>query len=285
MSDTEPLLKGSWPLTIERDGRLLWHVAGTNPPQYAADDKLEALWREGQKRTMQPYYDKDGITIWCCDWRAIEPPDADLVLADPPYGMNYKHGVGATKNGKHPRRGHLPSVVGDNEDFDPAPVLRLNKPTILWGANHYANKLPPSPAWYVWDKRDGIQSNDNSDCELAWTNIGGSIRIFRHTWNGVIRASENGAAHMHGTQKPVALMRWCLQRAKLEPGAIVFDPYMGSGPVAAACRELGYRYIGCDLVEQYCQAAVERVSTDFKPAQRVDSDVSGLPLFAESEAA
>jgi DNA modification methylase len=48
-------------------------------------------------------------------------------------------------------------------------------------------------------------------------------------------------------------MRWCLLRAKLAPGALVFDPYMGSGPVAKACKQMGYRYIGCEVKESYCE--------------------------------
>jgi site-specific DNA-methyltransferase (adenine-specific) len=46
------------------------------------------------------------------------------------------------------------------------------------------------------------------------------------------------------------------------PGALVLDPYMGSGPVAQACKELGYRYIGVELVEAYCQRAVNRLSQE-----------------------
>lgn len=204
-----------------------------------------------------PYYQHGGITIYNQDCRTLVLPEQPaLVLADPPYGMNYKHGKGATKNGKHHNRGHLPPVAGDDKAFEPSHILKLGAPSILWGANHYADKLPASPAWYIWDKRDGIESNDNSDCELAWVNFGGSIRVYRHVWNGVIRASENGDKHLHSTQKPVALMRWCLLRAKLAPGALVYDPYMGSGPIAKACKQLGYRYIGCELVESYCETAV-----------------------------
>ena len=114
----------------------------------------------------------------------------------------------------------------------------------------------------MWDKRDGIESNDNSDCELAWANFGGSIRIYRHRWNGVIRASENGETHVHSAQKPVALMRWSLTRAKLAPGALVYDPYMGSGPIAEACKQLGYRYIGVELVESYCEIAARRLQQE-----------------------
>ena len=214
---------------------------------------------------MKSYYEAGGIQIYHGDCRALTLPERPaLVLTDPPYGMNYKHAKSASKNakGKHHTRGLLPAVVDDDKPFDPSHLLALETPTILWGANHYADKLPASPAWYIWDKRDGMISNDNSDCELAWVNFGGSIRVYRHVWNGVIRASENGDKHLHSTQKPVALMRWCLLRAKLAPGALVYDPYMGSGPIARACKELGYRYIGCELVEQYCEAAALRLQQE-----------------------
>jgi DNA modification methylase len=100
-----------------------------------------------------------------------------------------------------------------------------------------------------------------SDAEVAWFSRGRGVYIFSHTWDGFNRASERQTAY-HPSQKPVALMRWCLQRARLAPGALVFDPYMGSGPVAQACKELGFRYVGCDLVEQYCDIAARRLSQE-----------------------
>jgi DNA modification methylase len=114
----------------------------------------------------------------------------------------------------------------------------------------------------VWDKRPPTgAANLLSDAEIAWYSRGYGVYIFDHTWNGFNRASERQTAY-HPTQKPVALMRWCLQRAKLKPNALVFDPYMGSGPIAQACKELGYRYIGCELSELYCQRAVNRLQQE-----------------------
>jgi len=208
---------------------------------------------------MEPYYDHNGITIYCGDWRNLAPPTADLILADPPYGAKEKtnrasKGRGFT-NKQWPSK-DFPPVAGDDEPFDPTPLLHLNRPSVLWGAQYYADKLPPSRCWLVWDKRDGTTSDDNADCEMAWTNIDAPARLFSHLWRGVCRASEAGERVLHPTQKPVALMRWCLLRAKLTPGALVFDPYMGSGPVAQACKELGYRYVGCELSEAYCETTV-----------------------------
>jgi site-specific DNA-methyltransferase (adenine-specific) len=213
---------------------------------------------------VKPYYHDEaaGITIYCGDSRGFVLSERPaLVLTDPPYGIKFKLNKGNARRPKHHRRAHLPAVVGDEMPFDPAHLLDFDR-LILWGANYFADRLPPSPSWLVWDKRDGINSNDQADLEMAWTNLGGPARIYRHVWSGVIRASENGETHTHPTQKPVALMRWCLQRARLAPGALVYDPYMGSGPVAQACKELGYRYVGVELVEAYCAAAARRLAQE-----------------------
>jgi len=212
---------------------------------------------------MIPYYEANGITIYHGDCRALALPERPaLVLADPPYGANERTDRASKGRGVRPKlqggiarsKDHAP-VAGDNESFDPSHLLALKTKTILWGANYYADKLPPARGWLVWDKRDGITSDDNADCELAWTNTDAPARLFAHLWRGVCRASEVGQLVLHPTQKPVALMRWCLARAKIAPGALVYDPYMGSGPIAKACKQLGYRYIGCELVESYCETA------------------------------
>lgn len=257
---TEPTAATSWPLTLRgADGRLRWHVSGTNPPEYAIDEKLEALYRQGQR--MKPYYDRAGITIYHGDWRAIAAPAADLVLTDPPYGVSLRTATVSSGRNKLFIGKDFPAIEGDNEPFNPAPILELQTATILWGANHYADSLPPSPSWLIWDKREGTTPDDNADCEVAWSNLGGPIRMYSHLWRGGITKSER-TRRVHPTQKPVALMRWCLQRAKLKPGALVFDPYMGSGPIAQACKELGFRYVGCELVEHYCEIAANRLSQE-----------------------
>ena len=54
-------------------------------------------------------------------------------------------------------------------------------------------------------------------------------------------------------------MHWLLDRLKVKAGQLVLDPYMGSGPLARACADLGIRYIGIELVEEYCAVAVTRL--------------------------
>lgn len=130
---------------------------------------------------------------------------------------------------------------------------------MLWGANHYASRLPDSAAWISWDKRDGERSNTNSDIELAWTNIGGSARVFRHLWMGLCRASEAGEVPLAPTQKPIALSSYVFARAKLKPGDLVFVPYLGSGPDLPAAVAMGLRVIACDVERWCCDTAIGRL--------------------------
>lgn len=215
---------------------------------------------------MQPYYQDDLITIYHGDCRDVLPllcpyiSQNTLLLSDPPYGV--KERTDRKSKGRSNATDSLDfaPIVGDDEPFDPAHLLALNVPTVLWGANHYADRLPASPSWWVWDKRAGTTPDDNADCEMAWTNIGGPARLYTHLWRGMIKASERDARRVHPTQKPVALMRWCLQRAKVRPETIVIDPYMGSGPTLRAALDLGVRSVGVEIDERYCEAAARRLA-------------------------
>jgi site-specific DNA-methyltransferase (adenine-specific) len=66
-------------------------------------------------------------------------------------------------------------------------------------------------------------------------------------------------------QKPLALMKWCLSLTKLEPGALILDPYTGSGPVLRAAKDMGYRAIGIDSLEWCCERAAERCRQETLP--------------------
>ncbi len=228
--------------------------------------------------TIVPYYDADGITVYharCEEVLAcglVPVREVALIHGDPPYGVNEKTNRAATGRGlqagtkrrRDAGRGPInirdfPPVVGDDGPFDPAPLLALDRPTVLWGANHYAPRVPASPSWILWDKRDGTTPDDNADGELAWSNLGGPLRIFRHLWRGTCRASETGTPHLGPTQKPIALSSYVFARAKLERGALVFVPYLGSGPDLPAARAMGLRVIACDVESWCCRTAVSRL--------------------------
>ena len=103
-----------------------------------------------------------------------------------------------------------------------------------------------------------------SDAEVAWSNVLTGARVFHHMWLGIYRDSKLSSRGFHPTQKPVALMRWILERWT-KPGDLILDPYMGSGPIAQACHEMGRRYIGVEIVEDYCRIAVDRLRQGVLP--------------------
>jgi DNA modification methylase len=180
----------------------------------------------------------------------------DAVVTDPPYGIGYSHGGGGGKLARSTVLDHKP-IIGDDVPFDPSLLIALGLPSILWGGNHFANRLPPSPSWLTWDKRCADYSNDQADCEMAWTNLGFPARMFRHVWNGMLRGSESKTPRVHPTQKPVALMEWCL--GFLPNAQTILDPFMGSGTTLVACQRLGRQGIGIELDEDYWQIACRRI--------------------------
>lgn len=207
---------------------------------------------------MKPYYEHQGIQIFHGDCREVLPSlgSVELVLTDPPYGIGYIHGVGGGCLARSTNFADVP-VRGDSEPFDPTFLLNA-RTAILWGANHYANRLPNSPCWLVWDKREGMCVNDQADCELAWTSLDSPARLKRHYWNGMLKASERGEPRIHPTQKPVELMKWCLGFAD----GIILDPFMGSGTTLRAAKDLGRRAIGIEIEEKYCEIAAKRLSQE-----------------------
>lgn len=204
-----------------------------------------------------PYYEEDNITIYHGDCREIlpllAPESIDLVLTDPPYGISYD-----TSHTKYKHSISRPAVTEDDKPFDPTPLLGFKK-LIIWGGNCFSSRLPDSSAWLVWVKIVRQDANiRQSDCELAWTNCVGRARVFTHLWIGAYRDSESGERNFHPTQKPLALMRWCL--GLLPKAQTILDPYLGSGTTLVAAKHLGKRGIGIEIEEKYCDISVQRLA-------------------------
>ena len=185
----------------------------------------------------------------------------DAVITDPPYGIDFAHGGNDNSGigkGKYKTEFAGQKIIGDDKPFDPATLLQLGLPSIMWGGNHFANRLPDSSAWLIWDKRAASgHTNDFADCEIAWTNLGTVARVFRHHWDGMMKASERGEKRFHPTQKPIALMAWCIQ--KIADAEVILDPFMGSGTTGVAAIQLGRKFIGIERDERYFEIACKRI--------------------------
>ena len=188
--------------------------------------------------------------LWHGDCREVLPllPPVDLVLTDPPYGIDYKAGFQDRKGRGGFRRVH-DSFEWDKER--PAPWLfglmqDKAKECVIWGGNYFTDLLPPSRGWLYWDK---LMGGDFSDGEMAWTSFDQVLRHFKYC------NKEHGKEHP--TQKPVALIEWVLSFA---PDAqTVCDPFMGGGTTGVACARMGLHFTGIERERKYFDIACSRI--------------------------
>lgn len=148
-------------------------------------------------------------------------------------------------------------------DWDVKPDVELLRMTIeagevavIWGGNYFTDALPVGRKWLVWDKQQTMPSF--SDVELAWTNLPGiALKIFRLCGAGLMAAEQD---RWHPTQKPLALLAWCLNFCP--NAASVLDPFAGSGSSLVAAKKAGKSAIGIEIEEKYCEIAAKRLSQE-----------------------
>lgn len=184
--------------------------------------------------------------LYLGDCRDVLPllPKVDAVVTDPPYGI----GMDGGKIGK----AEYEKMDWDSEAVDVSFILEREWPAIIWGGNYFI--LPPESKWLVWDKRN--DQTTFADCEMAWTNLGGAVRQFRWMWSGPYQQQRE--ERWHPTQKPLALMKWCIGQLRSEP-EIILDPFMGSGTTGVAAVQMGRSFIGIEREEKYFAIACKRI--------------------------
>lgn len=205
---------------------------------------------------MKPYYQDNAVCIYHGDCREIVPTlgKFDLLLTDPPYGIQRSGQPETfTKNPKHKRKLHA-DAGWDNARPD-AEVFRLMlgaaTVAIIWGGNYFADMLPPTMGWLYWDK--GQNGLSMSDGELAWTSEQRALRAFVCNRSALVGSQ-------HPTEKPLALMNWCIGLA----GDVqtILDPFAGSGTTGRAAKDLGKTCTLIEREERYCEIAARRMAQE-----------------------
>ena len=227
------------------------------------------------------------------DCRDILPtlPRPAAIISDPPYGQKANTNVGkgsvdgrriAAPLGKTAHNSRIAQnrtnltstlwpagILGDDAPFDPTHLLSAADTVLLWGAHKFADRLPAG-SWLCWDKVPTGKVRDQGDGEAAWLNAPGRpLRIIRYLWDGLsvaggfeTRVERTGAAaarRSHPTQKPVAVMQWCIEQARVVAGGVICDPYMGSGATGIATVLSGRQFVGIEAEPLYFDAACRRI--------------------------
>jgi site-specific DNA-methyltransferase (adenine-specific) len=208
---------------------------------------------------MQPYYEQDGIVIYHGDARdvlpMIESESVDLVLTDPPYGLNIAEWDAAVPYDL-PDRFPASTVVwfGSAPRFAADPSLFSTPPdrALIWApsftlsrtrANGLAYRWHPIYAWRLPKKHDGP------------------------TWDFLSTPTECGNWWKHKCTKPLALMTKLAGFCPIN--GLILDPYMGSGTTLVAAKQLGRRAIGIEIEEKYAEIAAKRLQQAVLPLQGV----------------
>lgn len=207
------------------------------------------------------------INADCLDiLRQLPDKCIDLVLTDPPYG------IGMAKNtnivSSNAKAGFCRRELHTKKQWDndrPSKIFfdeiqRVSKNQIVLGGNYFADILPPSRGWIVWDKKEHkTQGKNFADCELAWTSFDRNIKKYTFGWIGLDYINNRkDDIKIHPTQKPLPLFEWCLQNFSKE-GDIILDCFSGSGTTAVACHNLKRRFICIEKDPDYYAASVDRL--------------------------
>jgi DNA modification methylase len=201
-------------------------------------------------------------TLYNADCRFILPTlhKVDAIVTDPPYGMKWDGKVSRGSNSNGSFRGRAKhygeTIVGDDRPFDPSMFDHI-KNRLFWGFNNFPERLVRGRA-LVWIKRsDEAFGSFLSDAELAWCSSGHGVYCFRD--QSLMAETKHRA---HPTQKPVPLMKWCIEQ--FPKAQTILDPYMGSGSTGVAAIKLGRKFIGIEIERKYFDIACRRIEDAYK---------------------
>jgi DNA modification methylase len=174
------------------------------------------------------------------------------VVTDPPYGIRADEAA-ANNKGKYGWT-YFGESAWDRERppkaiFDA--ILAAAEHQIIWGGNYFTDFLPPSMQWLIWDK--GQRDFSLADFEMAWSSQNKAARIFTYPRSAALKDGKE-----HPTQKPIDLMKWCIDL--LPAPDTIFDPFMGSGTTGVAAIQMGKKFIGVEREEKYFEIALRRIT-------------------------
>lgn len=192
--------------------------------------------------------------------RRLKTKSVDLLLTDPPYGINIAGRVQLGKSRRQYKRSSWDKAPPAAEYF--TEMLRVSKHQIIWGGNYFLDNLRPTRCMLVWYKKDGLPRNSFADCEIAWTSFDRTALVFNSRRCGFVRDSRE-PQYPHPTQKALDVMKWCVEEFS-KKGDTILDPFLGTGTTGVAAKLLGRRFIGVERDRDYVAIARKRLATEGK---------------------
>ena len=203
--------------------------------------------------------------------KEIPDKSIDLVLTDPPYGIDYQSSRRTDKskrfdkisNDKSPFLAWLPEAYRLLKD-DGALLCFCR-----WDVQeNFRDAITQSEfkikSQVIWDREVHGMGDLNgafAPChDIIWFATKGNFRFYSTRPASVIRCQRLDASGMiHPNQKPIGLFEKLIIPCS-DIGQNVLDPFLGSGTTAVAAKRTGRHFIGIELSPEYCEIARKRVA-------------------------
>jgi len=204
------------------------------------------------------YYEEKNpeIKIYCGDSQVIVPllGTYDLVITDPPYGMDYQSAWRTDKSQWKDK------IHGDKEF--PMWIFETLKPKnamFVWCRWDNLYEIPKPKSFIAWDKKCHSMGDLNHEFGRQWEACAyypGPEHKFLRRPVDVIRQAKVAPEHLvHPNEKPMAVYYPILE----SHAGGVLDPFMGSGSTLMACKALSRPAIGIEIEPKYCEIAKKRL--------------------------
>lgn len=191
----------------------------------------------------------------------------DLIVTDPPYGMDYVSSWRKHKFEKIENDVTLDWI----EPFLTESYRVLKQDTHIYlFCNDYAisdfRNLMKKVGFSVKRVLVWVKNNHTSgDLEGDYANKTEFVLFAHKGRKGLNGKRETNVLHFdrvatmqHPTQKPTTIINYFLEKSSRKED-LVYDPFMGSGTTARACKDLGRNYIGSEISKEYCDIAEQRL--------------------------
>ena len=184
--------------------------------------------------------------------KQIPDKSIDLVVTDPPYGMNFR---------SNRRKEKYDKIIGDDEFpmwiFDE--FFRVSRKAVYifcrWD-NIY--DLPKPKSLISWVKNNHSSGDLFHEHARKWEAICfypmEEHKFIKRTPD-VVNNKKTGNK-FHPTQKPTDLIEHLIRSNE---GQLILDPFMGSWTTAVSCQNLKRDFIGCELDKDYCEIGKRRL--------------------------
>lgn len=241
---------------------------------------------------IRPYYEHGGICIYCGDCREVLPSlpveSVTLLWTDPPYGhSNHEDDLNSRLNAHRGRDNH--PIANDSHDLmrsclDTALALAVRvlrqdccccccccgggggpRPTFAWVADRMDRDGLTFFHSVIWDKRNpglGWRYRRQHEMVMVAHRVGSKL-----AWAKDDVAVPNVFSlfppreRQHPNEKPIDLPAKFIV-LHTNPGDLVLDPFMGSGTVLRAAKDLGRPAVGIEVDESYCEIAARRLEQE-----------------------